>query len=70
MKVENHINKKYRLTRWPFFNLMEIIAVFGDDGREELNNLKKEGKIRRRRGANAPLVQLLVTDDGEVIKEP
>ena len=69
MKVLQYLNQQYKSTKWPYFNSMKIVSMFGEEGRKELNELKENGIIKRRAGANAPLVQLLVTEDGEVIKQ-
>lgn len=70
MTVESHINAEYSRTRWPYFNFMEILNEFGEPGREELTRLREEGKIKGRKGCNSPIVQLLVTEKGEIVKEP
>jgi len=69
MTVLSYMKKEYSRTKWPYFNSMKIVSMFGEEGRKELNELKENGIIKRRAGANAPLVQLLVTEDGEVIKQ-
>ena len=42
----------------PFIGLVEIINKFGEEGRDELNELHKEGKIGRREGMNGWLIEL------------
>lgn len=57
--VENYLKEKYNKTKWPFFSLPEILQLFGEQGRAELNQLRKQGKVKRRQGANNPLIELL-----------
>ena len=67
--VEEYLNKEYNRTKWHYFSLMKLLNMFGEEVREELNKLREEGKVKSRNGSNGILVQLLVTKDGEIIKE-
>ncbi len=57
--VEQYLNNKYTRTHWPFFSLVEVINKFGEEGREELNKMFLEKKIRPRPGINKGLIELL-----------
>lgn len=60
MQVENYLKSHYEKTKWPFVGLVEIINKFGEEGRDELNELHKEGKIGRREGMNGWLIELKI----------
>lgn len=49
----------YSLTGWPFFGMNKIRLKFGHDTKNALNELYKEGYIRKRPGANVDLVELI-----------
>jgi|GEM_PF-6702736 len=57
--VEEFLNKEYALTGWPFFRLVEVLNKFGEPGRNELNQLARERKVRSRGGMNGKLIELL-----------
>jgi hypothetical protein len=69
MTTESYINEQYSRTRWPFFNLMKLLNRFGETGREELKKLREQGKVTHRMGANYYLVQLLITEEGEILNK-
>ena len=57
--VEKYLTEEYERTRWPFFRLVDVLNKFGEPGRDELNRLAREGKVRGRNGMNGKLVELL-----------
>lgn len=61
MKAEilKYLLKNYSLTGWPFFGMNHIRNKFGHDTRDALNELYKDGYIRKRRGANVDIVELV-----------
>ena len=59
MAVLNYIQAKYKRLGFVFIPVNEITNLFGDSARDELNQLKKQGLIRRREGANGPLIEYL-----------
>lgn len=58
MTVENYLEEKYSATRFPFFPVVEILNKFKEDGRNQLNELHKAGKIAKRKGLNSDLIEL------------
>ncbi len=53
-----HLQSIYAKTRWPFFRIQNIInAGFT---REEANKLRIEGKIRKRKGINGDIIELII----------
>ena len=58
--LEQYLKEQYARTKWPFFPLVELLNRFGEEGREELNKLKQEGKIRSRIFVNGRLVELII----------
>jgi hypothetical protein len=65
--IEEYLNVEFNKTKWPFFKLTDIVLKFGKESKSELTKLKEQGKIIPRRGLNGSLVQLLITNDGEII---
>lgn len=59
MTVLSYLQNEYSASKWPFFSLVEILNKFGESGRKELNQLAKEGKVRKREGMNVKLIELL-----------
>lgn len=59
MAVLNYIQSKYTKSKFTFIPVIEITNLYGEPAREELNQLKKQGLIRRREGANGPLIEYL-----------
>lgn len=61
--VEQYLTEKYNRSKFPYTSLVEIINKFGEAGRDELNKLKDEGKIRSRIYVNGRLIELIVNTD-------
>lgn len=59
MTVEEYILNEYAEKRFPFFSVIEIINKFGEKGKDELNKLFLERKIRPRPGMNGKLIELI-----------
>ena len=59
MTVLNYIQSKYTKSKFTFIPVIEITNKFGESARDELNQLKNQGLIRRREGANGPLIEYL-----------
>lgn len=60
MDVLKFMQDTYTKTQFPFFTVMGLKLAFGATTVNDLNELRKQGYIRRRNGANGPLVELLV----------
>ncbi len=58
-QVEKYIKEEYKKDHWPFFTAVEIINKFGEKGRDELNKMFLERKIRPRPGMNGKLIELI-----------
>jgi len=58
--VEQYLTEKYSRTKFPYFTLVELLNRFGEAGRDELNRLKDEGKIRSRIYVNGRLIELII----------
>jgi hypothetical protein len=58
-QVEKYIKEEYNKNHWPFFPAVEIINKFGKSGRDELNKMFLEKKIRPRKGMNGKLIELI-----------
>ena len=59
MNVIDYIESRYAKTLFRFIPLVEIINKFGEQGRGELNELRKQGLIRRREGGNGTVIEYL-----------
>jgi hypothetical protein len=59
MTVHDYIQEKYNRTKWNFIPLVEILNKFGESARDELNELRKQGLIKRREGGNGPVIEYL-----------
>jgi hypothetical protein len=57
--VETYLNLKYKETKWRFISLTHLIHEFGQEVKQALKELKEEGKITHREGANSWIVELL-----------
>lgn len=55
----NYFLSTYSLTGWAFFGMNHIRIHFGSDIRDALNELYKEGWIRKRPGANVDIIELI-----------
>jgi len=62
-KVLTYLREKYKRTGFPFTPLTEITNLFGQEGKDELNQLFKQGIVRKREGANDKLIQYEATKD-------
>lgn len=52
---------KYNETGFTFCGLVEVQNKFGkDQAKKELNQLHAEGKIKKRKGANETLIELII----------
>ncbi len=54
-----YLQSEYKKNPFPFFTKVELINMFGKDSKDELNQLKRDGSIRKRKGINGDLVELL-----------
>lgn len=63
MTVKEYLNQKYKKTKWSFIDLLEVLNEFGEDGREQLNQLVRDGYIQKRKGANNPVIEILKSLD-------
>lgn len=61
MKYEllQYFLETYSLTGWPFFGMKHIRNKFGHDTKDALNELFKEGWIRKRPGGSVDVVELI-----------
>lgn len=57
--ILTYLKESYSKTRWPFTYLVEITNRFKTGSKDCLNELAKEGIIRKRKGINSDLVELL-----------
>jgi hypothetical protein len=64
MTLLQYLYDQYNRTKWPYFSSRVLINKFG---REELNDLKDQGLVKRVIGLNHPVVRLLVNEKGEEI---
>ncbi len=55
-----YLQSEYKKNPFPFFTKIELINMFGASAKEELNELKQNGSIRKRKGINGDLVELLI----------
>ena len=60
-EVHQFLNETYSKTKYPFFSLAGLRLAFGDETSEQLNQLRDKGIVRRRKGANGPIVELIKT---------
>lgn len=59
-KILSHMEKIYAQTNWPFFSMVDLQNIFRkQDIKPALNELRKEGLIRRREGMNTVLIELI-----------
>lgn len=65
MNLLEYIEESYKRTKFRFFSLVKILEHFGEDGRDQLNKLKSEGKIKRRQGANDILIEYLPNQNND-----
>ena len=54
-----YLQSEYKKNPFPFFTKVELINMFGPGSKDELNQLKQDGSIRKRMGINGDLVELL-----------
>lgn len=66
--VREYLVNKYKKTLWAYFNLRTILNIFGEEGKDELNELAEQGLLTRREGANHPLV-LIFPEKFEELKD-
>jgi hypothetical protein len=48
----------YSVTGWPFFGMNIVRIKFGHNTRDALNQLFKDGYIRKRPGANVDIIEI------------
>lgn len=59
MTVFDYIQSRYYATKFQFIPLIEVINKFGESAKDELNDLRKQGLIKRREGGNGPVIEYL-----------
>ena len=62
-KVLTYLREKYKRTGFPFTPLTEITNLFGQEGKDELSKLFKQGIATDRKGANDKIIQYEATKD-------
>ena len=65
MTVIEYIRSYYKATTNTSFCSISLINRFGEEGRIQLNELKKQGIIKRVNGANQIVVEYLPEKDTE-----
>lgn len=59
MKEEVETFLKEKLTgNWPFINLVELTNKLGENAKDHLNNMAKQGYVKKRAGVNTPLIEI------------
>ena len=58
-KILDYLTERYESTGWKYINILDVRKKFGNDIAADLNELRDEGKIRRREGPNNPLIEIL-----------
>jgi hypothetical protein len=59
-----YLTERVSQTGWNFVPLTELTNRFGDTvTRQELNQLHKAGKIRKRVGGNGDLIELIINNE-------
>lgn len=62
--IYNFLLDKYDKTGFRFCGLVEVQNKFGkDQAKKELNQIHAEGKIKKRKGANETLIELIFKND-------
>lgn len=65
MTVIQYIRSQYKQSNTTSFNSIPLLNRFGEEGRNQLNDLKKQGIIKRVNGANQIIVEYLPEKDTE-----
>lgn len=55
--ILDHMRTQYAKTQWPYFGLNTLIILFGPGTREALNEIHKNGIIKKREGLNQTLIE-------------
>ena len=58
-ELHQFMKDTYEKTKFPFFTVMGLKLAFGATAVNDLNELRKQGIVRKREGANGPLVELI-----------
>lgn len=58
-ELHQFMKDTYAKTKFPFFTVMGLKLVFGATTVNDLNELRKQGIVKKREGANGPLVELI-----------
>jgi hypothetical protein len=59
--ILEYLQTEYNKTKWPYFNLLTLTAMFGEDNaRKALNELWEMDVIRKRQGVNHDIVELII----------
>lgn len=58
-EIHTVILHQYEKTKWPFFIVPKLKLQVKDNPVKQLNQLLEKGIIRKRRGLNATLVELI-----------
>ncbi len=61
-KVHDFLITTYQKTKWPYFQVIGLELAFGPTTIKQLNQLRKEGVVKRRTSLNGTLVELIKTE--------
>ena len=61
-KLKNYLLGRVKTTGWNFIPIHEITSYFGSDAsvRDCLNDLRKQGIVRKRTGGNYDLIEIII----------
>lgn len=59
LQILTYLKESYQKTGWPFIAIVEVTNSFGPGSKDCLNELSREGLIRKRIGINSDLAELL-----------
>ena len=60
MTTLKRLQEIYRVSKWPYFKSLDVRAMGATV--DELNELEKQGHIRRRAGINHTIIELLTLE--------
>lgn len=61
MTVLQYLQSAYDISHFPFTRLPEVLNYFGEaEAKRQLNELFKDGKIKKRSGCNGILIELII----------
>ena len=65
MTVLEFLRANYRQTKKTHYFILEVINRFKEEGRNQLNDLKSKGIVKRLNGANQIIIEYLPEKDTE-----